>query len=89
MTTELARTSPARALSTDGGGFILPAVIADQGDKAAERFFTFFTDTISNPNTRAAYDWTNRFRHWVPIPPTTLARTGYLRQALQSWFRRE
>ena len=35
--------------------FILPAVIADQGDKAAERFFTFFTDTIPNANTRAAY----------------------------------
>ena len=34
MTTEFARTSPARTLST-GGGFALPAVIADQGDKAA------------------------------------------------------
>ena len=34
MTTELARTTPARALVT-GGGFALPAVIADQGDKAA------------------------------------------------------
>ena len=38
-----------------GSGFILPAVIADQGDKAAERFFTFFTDTIPNANTRTAY----------------------------------
>ena len=54
MTTELARTTPARALAT-GGGFALPAVIADQGEKAAERFFTFFTDTIPNRNTRAAY----------------------------------
>lgn len=33
-------------------GFTLPATIADQ---AAERFFTFFTDTIPNKNTRAAY----------------------------------
>ena len=24
-----------------GGGFVLPAVIADQGDKAAERFFAW------------------------------------------------
>jgi integrase/recombinase XerD len=55
MTTELARTTPARALATGGGGFALPAVIADQGEKAAERFFTFFTDTIPNKNTRAAY----------------------------------
>ena len=31
------RTTPAGALATSGG-FILPAVIADQGDKAAERF---------------------------------------------------
>ena len=39
----------------DGNGFTLPAVIADHGHKAAERFFTFFTDTIPNRNTRAAY----------------------------------
>jgi len=32
-----------------------PAVIADQGDKAAERFFTFLSDQIPNANTRAAY----------------------------------
>ncbi len=66
MTTELARTTPARALSTGGGGFVLPAVIADQGDKAAERFFTFFTDTIPNKNTRAAYYRnTMRFFAWT------------------------
>src|SRR3954447_18816348 len=46
--------SPAGALTT-GSGFLLPATIADQGEKAAERFFTFFTDTLPNPNTRAAY----------------------------------
>ena len=33
----------------------IPAVIAVDGPKASERFFTFFTDTIRNPNTRAAY----------------------------------
>ena len=33
----------------------IPAAIADCGDRASERFFTFFTDTIPNPNTRAAY----------------------------------
>jgi site-specific recombinase XerD len=43
----------------------IPAVIADAGQDAAERFFTFFTDTIRNPNTRAAY-YRNaqRFFHW-------------------------
>lgn len=33
----------------------IPAVIANEGAKASERFFTFFTDTIRNKNTRAAY----------------------------------
>jgi site-specific recombinase XerD len=42
-----------------------PVVIAAMGDKASERFFTFFTDTIRNPNTRAAYFRNaNRFFAW-------------------------
>jgi integrase/recombinase XerD len=55
MPNELAIKTPAGALATVSSGFLLPVVIADQGDKAAERFFTFFTDTIPNANTRAAY----------------------------------
>jgi integrase/recombinase XerD len=55
MPDDLAIPSPAGVPVTAGSGFLLPAVIADQGDKAAERFFTFFTDQIPNPNTRAAY----------------------------------
>jgi integrase/recombinase XerD len=54
MSTELMAASTTAHIAI-GSGFILPAVIADQGDKAAERFFTFFTDTIPNANTRAAY----------------------------------
>jgi integrase/recombinase XerD len=54
MANDLATITQARPFLT-GSGFVLPAVIADRGDKAAERFFTFFTDTIPNPNTRAAY----------------------------------
>ena len=54
MSTELVSSSTAGGLVTTSR-FLLPAVIADQGEKAAERFFTFFTDTIPNPNTRAAY----------------------------------
>lgn len=34
---------------------IVPAIVAAEGDRASERFFTFFTDTIRNKNTRAAY----------------------------------
>ena len=33
----------------------IPAVIADEGTQASERFFTFFTDSIRNKNTRTAY----------------------------------
>ena len=44
----------------------IPAVIAGEGPEAAERFFTFFTDTIRNKNTRAAY-YRNarRFFEWA------------------------
>ena len=65
MSTELVPSSAAGAPAAHAG-FILPAVIADQGDKAAERFFTFFTDTIPNANTRAAYYRnTMRFFAWT------------------------
>jgi site-specific recombinase XerD len=36
-------------------GLPVPAIVAAQGDRASERFFTYFTDTIRNKNTRAAY----------------------------------
>jgi hypothetical protein len=36
------------------GGIILPAVIADAGEKAVKRFIEFFTATIRNGNTRQA-----------------------------------
>src|SRR5271166_960946 len=68
------RLSPSGTLTT-GSGFTLPAAIADQGEKAAERFFTFFTDNIPNPNTRDAYyrnamrffAWTARKRLALPV----------------------
>src|SRR4051812_37314484 len=34
---------------------LVPAMIADLGEKAALRFIDFFTAHIRNPNTRAAY----------------------------------
>jgi site-specific recombinase XerD len=73
MPNDLAIPSPAGALATGGSGFTLPAVIADQGDRAAERFFTFFTDTLPNPNTRAAY-YRNalRFFAWTHAKGLTL-----------------
>jgi site-specific recombinase XerD len=72
MSTELSPIIASSALAT-ASGFTLPAVIADQGDKAAERFFTFFTDTIPNANTRAAY-YRNalRFFAWAEKSGLTL-----------------
>ena len=63
---------PTGALAT-ASGFTFPAVIADQGEKASERFFTFFTDTIPNANTRAAY-YRNamRFFAWTAKKHLTL-----------------
>lgn len=65
MTTELALLSRT---------FILPAMIADQGDLAAERFVTFFTNTLPNRNTRAAYHRNiMRFFAWADVQRLTLA----------------
>jgi Phage integrase, N-terminal SAM-like domain len=67
MGTELVKASNhQRTLTNRRSSFILPAIIADQGDKAAERFFTFFTDQIPNKNTREAY-YRNvmRFFTWI------------------------
>jgi site-specific recombinase XerD len=67
----ISRQLTTTAVST---GFTLPATIADHGDKASERFFTFFTDTIPNKNTRAAY-YRNalRFFAWAEKSGLSLA----------------
>ncbi|CAH2606416.1 Tyrosine-type recombinase/integrase (plasmid) [Rhodovastum atsumiense] len=44
---------------------VVPAIIADAGDRAARRFLEFFAATIRNRNTRAAYlHAANRFFAW-------------------------
>ena len=53
----------------------VPAVIAADGPKAAERFFTFFTDNIRNKNTRAAY-FRNACRFFVWCEARGLALQG-------------
>lgn len=72
MTQELIIPISAGAI-TAAPGFVLPAAIADQGDRAAERFFTFFTDQLPNANTRAAY-YRNarRFFAWAEAKGLTL-----------------
>ena len=39
----------------DPRGFLVPAIVVDTHQDAAERFLEFFAATIRNPNTRAAY----------------------------------
>src|ERR1700693_3655050 len=46
---------PSPLLPARSGGFPVPALIADAGDKASEHFLEFFAATIRNKNTRAAY----------------------------------
>ena len=41
--------------STVAAAAMVPAVVADRGPVTAERFFTFFTDQLRNPHTRADY----------------------------------
>jgi site-specific recombinase XerD len=54
MESELVKTTDQGRLAP-GGGLILPAVIADAGERASRRFIEFFTATIRNANTRQAY----------------------------------
>lgn len=43
----------------------MPGIIAGAGEAAARRFVEFFTATIRNPNTRAAYARAiGRFLDW-------------------------
>src|SRR4051812_22185755 len=48
------------------GGPVVPALIADAGDRATRRFSEFFTANIPNPNTRAAYaQAVGQFLRWA------------------------
>src|SRR3954454_11091151 len=58
---------------TDGGGLVVPALIADAGEGAARRFFEFFTDNIENPNNRLAYaQAVGQFLRWCEDRRLTL-----------------
>ena len=46
---------PSRSQLTRAGFKVFPALIARAGDRASWRFVEFFTATIRNKNTRAAY----------------------------------
>lgn len=54
MHSELVKTDQGTITGT-GSGPILPAIVAQAGEKASRRFIEFFTATIRNGNTRRAY----------------------------------
>lgn len=55
------------------GGLVLPALIADEGERAGRRFVEFFTAQIRNPNTRAAYaQAVGQFLRWCEERRLTL-----------------
>jgi site-specific recombinase XerD len=61
MATDITTYAPAVISLPEG----LPSLITDAGDKTAWRFVEFFTATIRNPNTRAAYARAvSRFLAW-------------------------
>ena len=89
MSTDLALSSPSGTLAT-GSSFVIPAVVADAGEKAAERFIEFFTATIRNAHTRRAYGlavadffgWCHRHHLSLPAikPKHVAAYVEHLRQ---------
>ena len=42
-------------VATAAGSTLVPALIADAGERATWRYIDFFTANIRNPNTRRAY----------------------------------
>ena len=44
-----------RIPTTVAASIVVPAIVADAGDRAARRFLEFFAATIRNKNTRTAY----------------------------------
>jgi hypothetical protein len=47
--------NPATLMTLTDSGHLVPALIADAGEKAVWRYIEFFTANIRNPNTRRAY----------------------------------
>ena len=75
MTGELQVIAPAAvALIPLGRGHLVPALIAQEGERAGWRYVEFFTANIRNPNTRRAYARACiRFFAWCEARGLTLA----------------
>jgi len=79
-TTPLATTQNGQLETT---GAYRPALFVDAGEQASYRFVEFFTATIRNPNTRAAYfRAVQRFSLWCQRWGVTLTRVNPVQVAL-------
>ena len=68
MSTDATPVSEITVVRPPGELLTVPAIIADQGDRAARRFLEFFTANIRNANTRAAYaQAVSQFLSWCQI----------------------
>ena len=91
MPSELAKR-PSRAVAAPAARPILPALIADAGEKASKRFIEFLTATIRNANTRQAYAraigdffaWCERHHLTLAVPGITSNPAGPLFPAARS-----
>lgn len=62
---QLTVVKPSRAVATASARVIIPAMIADAGERATRRYLEFFAATIRNKNTRTAYlHAASRFLGW-------------------------
>jgi site-specific recombinase XerD len=65
QTRQLTVTRPGRTVVAASAEFVVPAMIADAGERASRRFLEFFAATIRNKNTRTAYlHAVSRFFAW-------------------------
>jgi hypothetical protein len=72
--------APARAIAVPLGRrtIALPALIANAGGRASTRFLEFFTATIRNRNTRAAYALRENLLTFAGTNRPTPAKPKYL-----------
>lgn len=77
MSAIIAVSNPTFLLPALPSGLVVPAIIADAGDRATVRFIEFFTASIRNANTRQAYGRAvGAFLGWCENQGLTFDRIG-------------
>jgi hypothetical protein len=67
---------PVRTPARVAASIVVPAILADAGDRAAKRFLEFFAATIRNKSTRMAYRQACcRLFDWCAVLPEASSST--------------